>query len=763
MRIVYFIITSSLMIILMLLFRSIFRKKLSSNVIYTLWIILYFRLAVPFGYWEIPVFGTAAEIIYRPMAVVEQLLDKPQTFTNPINEEPLMNDVPIMESQSESESVKVYDAVIPDNTVITQKLDFEENAPSKVTNEEEHLTLRTIVLNIWFSGSLIVTGYVVIQNLKLRKKIENMDVIGQIDGIDICISKELKTPCLFGVRTPKILVTEKVLNDPILYKYAIMHELEHYKYKDHIWNLDRIFISILYWWNPLIWYSSKCVAEDAELACDERVLKNKSVEERKNYGYALLQMIENAQNKPMCLATSFSGNKNTAKQRIEAITRNTKTKKYILVPVVVILIIFTILGCVYPSEKSYLKTTDWEHSENKEWMITETEFPYSVQENIKSHVVYCEIFEYGELVKTDVLGVAEIEDFTGNIKLYHEFSKMEEDNKFSLEIDGFGIEMNSLLSNYPSEGGYAFSALQSDKKIEIVPEKSLILSAEFRTENDTIQTYNCFELSKYTEDALKEQFKDNYVVGLYRIVFSELPSDELYEKYSREDIESKVSENEDIFYHEPKVEESEKIISNAAALIKQTEEHVRDGYKEVKLTYVDNTEVNWDYYTDNPWSSDEERDALAQAALKELYTLTGFNVEECTYTTNGRSMFIFGKSASNIKKSIAFYSRDYGFTLCGDSTPYMGFVNARRVHYSDIQQLDSPYGKKEFSGHAAIPTWFLEHSGVYQGQKITGFETFNLDDTVFTHVKLLFDDGFYIVVLDEKIESVHNIMGPYYE
>lgn len=59
--------------------------------------------------------------------------------------------------------------------------------------------------------------------------------------------------------------------------------------------------------------------------------------------------------------------------------------------------------------------------------------------------------------------------------------------------------------------------------------------------------------------------------------------------------------------------------------------------------------------------------------------------------------------------------------------------------------------------------WFLEHSGVYQGQEIKEFDVFDLDDTVFTHVKLLFDGGYYIVVMDEKIESAAEISGPYFE
>ena len=93
----------------------------------------------------------------------------------------------------------------------------------------------------------------------------------------------------------------------------------------------------------------------------------------------------------------------------------------------------------------------------------------------------------------------------------------------------------------------------------------------------------------------------------------------------------------------------------------------------------------------------------------------------------------------------------------------MGFVNARRARYSDIQQLDSPYHDPDYQGNGAIPVWFLEHSGVYQGQKIKGFDVFDIFDNVFTHVKLLFDGGYYIVVMDEENESAAEISGPYFQ
>lgn len=189
----------------------------------------------------------------------------------------------------------------------------------------------------------------------------------------------------------------------------------------------------------------------------------------------------------------------------------------------------------------------------------------------------------------------------------------------------------------------------------------------------------------------------------------------------------------------------------------------RESYQEVSISYVNNAEAGWDYFSEDPWETDEQRDRLAQAALQELYTLTGCQLKECVYTTDGRSKFIFWKSADTIKKTTAFYTRDYGWVLAGDNTPYIGFVNARRVWYSDIQQLDSPYQDSRYQGHGAIPVWFLKHSGVYQGHKIKGYDVFNLDDTVFTNVRLDFDGGYYIVVMDESIESVADVMGPYYE
>ena len=977
------------MIGLVLLFRKLFRKKLSARVIYALWFLPFLRLLIPFGYWEVPVFGAAAEIINRPMAVVEELFETQDNKSLDAYKDTLANietnHANVNTEKPSSESVKIYDAVVPKENMTAQ---IQENVDASLKADAANETInvqsniKNIVLVIWFTGSIFLGGYVFIQNRKLRRKIDQLETVAQIDGIDICVSKEFKTPCLVGVRDPKIIITEEVYSSPVLYEYAIQHEMAHYRNKDHIYNADRIFICILHWWNPLVWYAAKCVSEDAELACDERVLKNKSLEERKNYGYALLQMIENAQNKPLCYATSFSGNKNTMKQRIEAISHKTITRKYIFFPILLILVAMLLGGCFYPSEKSYLKTRgDSSLGETEELSYIEHKYEYSLQDEFQSMLFYYETYEYGELTERSILSWGELGKYSDVLMLRNEFYKYEETDAFVLEMNG--IEVSMPIPKLPIGSKSTISPYIEKDWLEVNPGDDLILMAYYQSKDSEITNkISCEVLANYTEEEIKDILGKNYVVTFARLILSDLPAETLYEQMqtkefpiegesinnrmlaeswakafvdkdaetitslATEDVCQKLIENAmldeemtafgwsspwpmfneehyriidcsnksaEILYYAndstphvyvwkeklefaalqdelkisnwslerydviseleqyrnayprnqitdtpmdyytnglgevlnnnallsssevyrplfeagsaalellniskdyslvhynteengeetnvhiwflnddgstdgtsvtmwqpygkdgiwiPKEKESIPTLnsssndSNAERLITQAEERLREGYTEAKLTYVDNAEVGWDYYTDHPWASDAERDALAQAALKELYTLTGFNVEECTYTTNGRSMFIFGKSAEYIKKSIAFYSRDYGFTLCGDDTPYMGFVNARRVHYSDVQQLDSPYHKEEYNGHAAIPTWFLEHSGIYQGERIKGYDAFNLDDTVFTHVKLFFDGGYYVVVMDEDIESVANIMGPYFE
>lgn len=532
MRFVYFLVSSSLLISLVLLIRKVFRKQLSPGVIYALWLIPMLRLMIPFGSWEFPVFGAMADFLNAPYDIVAEWLDREEeSEVSEAAATMLERRKEQLTNEQNMPGTKIYDAVVPETepTIESAWMKREKDATS---SEPVYVW---ILAGIWLSGIVLTGSYTIAQNKKLKNKLQTISVMTEVEGLKVCVSSEAKASCLVGMINPKILLTEEVFKDEKLYQCVLQHELAHYRQKDHIWNTIRILLCVIYWWNPFVRFAARCVEEDTELACDARVLENQPVEVRKAYGYALLQMLENAQDKshPMVMATSMSGTRSSMKRRIEEISQKTTTKGCVVLPSILILTTTLVIGCGIPTDKSWIRTGEWDMGDTGEMLYTESAYEYSLKGNLESQLIYYEIYEYGELKKRTVLGAGEIENFASAVKLRHEVSKTSDESRFIMEIDGIGIEMDFPLSAYPDSGGQSFAALQSDEKIEIVPEKSLILTADYRTENGAIQTYDCGVLSDYTDAELKEALKENYVVGFCRIVFSEMPTKELYEKYSR--------------------------------------------------------------------------------------------------------------------------------------------------------------------------------------------------------------------------------------
>ena len=71
-------------------------------------------------------------------------------------------------------------------------------------------------------------------------------------------------------------------------EYVIAHEKAHMDRMDHMWKLLGFILLAIHWFNPLIWLGFILLCRDMELACDEKVIKDLSNEERADYSQALL-------------------------------------------------------------------------------------------------------------------------------------------------------------------------------------------------------------------------------------------------------------------------------------------------------------------------------------------------------------------------------------------------------------------------------------------------------------------------------------------
>lgn len=71
-------------------------------------------------------------------------------------------------------------------------------------------------------------------------------------------------------------------------KFIIAHERAHISRGDNWWKLVGFLCACVHWYNPLVWWSYCLLCRDIEVACDEYVVQNMSLDQRKAYSFALL-------------------------------------------------------------------------------------------------------------------------------------------------------------------------------------------------------------------------------------------------------------------------------------------------------------------------------------------------------------------------------------------------------------------------------------------------------------------------------------------
>ena len=141
--------------------------------------------------------------------------------------------------------------------------------------------------------ALAIIYFVTLGEVRDAKKLKN----------NIYISDKIKTPAVYGIIKPKIILPIEYQESEL--NYILMHENAHIKRKDNLVRLLAFIIVCLHWFNPFAWLLLKLLYSDIELACDESVLSNCDETERKEYAYTLLSTAE----KTNVFAASFGGSK----------------------------------------------------------------------------------------------------------------------------------------------------------------------------------------------------------------------------------------------------------------------------------------------------------------------------------------------------------------------------------------------------------------------------------------------------------------------
>lgn len=99
-------------------------------------------------------------------------------------------------------------------------------------------------------------------------------------------SGRIGTAFLLGFLLPRIYLPTGLSQENK--GYILDHERTHLKRGDHIYKLFAFLILAVHWFNPLVWVAYRLVCKDIEMACDERVVRALTLEQRRAYSLALL-------------------------------------------------------------------------------------------------------------------------------------------------------------------------------------------------------------------------------------------------------------------------------------------------------------------------------------------------------------------------------------------------------------------------------------------------------------------------------------------
>ncbi len=152
------------------------------------------------------------------------------------------------------------------------------------------LSLQNIILIVWVSGSFITLCCFAVPYAKLTAKLlKTKRYHSNIGNIKVYVSAAINSPCVIGI-VPAIYITEYAESCPDL-DLILLHEKTHIRHGDHIWSVIRIIFTVILWWNPLIWAASLLSKRDAEVACDESVVKSMDTKSRLIYSRLIVDMI----------------------------------------------------------------------------------------------------------------------------------------------------------------------------------------------------------------------------------------------------------------------------------------------------------------------------------------------------------------------------------------------------------------------------------------------------------------------------------------
>lgn len=299
-----------------LLFRFIFKNRISSKLQYLMWWLLILRLLMP-----------VTPDIGLHFNLQDMLLKQAHQAELP-TPAPVLDVAPASVPSTQSSYESVTPTVQPDTDV----------APSQHVNPTKSTDWYSIVFVVWLLGAIGFLGWLIFVKLRYYESLQHLMAGGPreayelydrcckelgVKPLPLWIVNKSMSPGIAFFGEPVLLIPISLCGDESRLRFALLHELTHKKRGDHYMTLLLNILRAVYWFDPVVHFAFSELRSDMESACDSDVLAYIGHEQKRGYLTVILDMFS-YDTEPI-LGMSQIRSKRMAKRRMKGAFMKSRT------------------------------------------------------------------------------------------------------------------------------------------------------------------------------------------------------------------------------------------------------------------------------------------------------------------------------------------------------------------------------------------------------------------------------------------------------
>lgn len=332
-------------------------KKAPKVFSYCLWMVAFISLIFPFS--------------IKSSISFANLIQREITINNQANKK---SNLIIYEGPQEDNFIEK----IEENKNEKQNINPNENTKELKRNyiKSNALKKEDIYFYTWISGVSLLIICSIASTVKLRKRLKGSKQVGE----NVYENKSLETAFVFGLIKPKIYLPTGLA--PEEEKYIRKHEEVHIERLDHLWKFLAFIVTIIHFFNPLVWLAYYLMGLDMELSCDEKVVKDLGNSIKKDYSKSLLSF---STGRKILTASPLAFGENNTKTRIKNILSYKKPKKFVLALCFILLAVVAV-GCLTDKNEKEPKENSKAQEETQEESFDSARIYKSPKEFLKGTI-----------------------------------------------------------------------------------------------------------------------------------------------------------------------------------------------------------------------------------------------------------------------------------------------------------------------------------------------------------------------------------------